>query len=64
MHSIYIRARKDLVKQRMKLPFVATDNRIFTILETWLPEWHAPDLAKLEKVVAQKKKDDSKLCIT
>ena len=52
------------MKQRMKLPFVATDNRIFTILETWLPEWHAPDLAKLEKVVAQKKKDDSKLCIT
>ncbi len=52
------------MKQWTKLPFVATEDTIFTILETWPPKWHAPDLEELEKVVAQKKKDDAKLRIT
>lgn len=52
MKNIYIRERKDLEKQWMKLPFVATYDVIFTILETWPPEWCAPDLEELEKVVA------------
>lgn len=64
MHNIYIKAWKDPTKQCMKLPFVATDDVIFMILETWPPKWRAPDLAKLEKGAAQKKKDDAKLCIT
>lgn len=34
MHNIYFRVPKDLVKQWMKLTFLATDNAIFTILET------------------------------
>lgn len=58
MHNIFIRARKDLMKQWMKLPFVATDDAIFTVLEAW------PPVAELESLVAHKKKDDAKLCIT
>lgn len=49
MHNIYIRARKDPMKQWTKLPFVAIGDAIFTILKTWPPEWHALDLAELEK---------------
>jgi len=48
----------------MKLPFVATDNAIFIVLETWPPKWRTPDFAELEKVAAQKNKDDAKLRIT
>lgn len=47
-----------------KRPFIATDNMIFIVLETWPPEWRVVGLAELEKVVAQKKKDDAKLRIT
>jgi len=60
MHNIYIRARK----QWMKLPFVATDDMIFTVLETWPLEWCALDMEELEKAIARKKKDDAKLCVT
>lgn len=34
------------------------------MLETWPLEWCTPDLANLEKTVAQKRKNDAKLCIT
>lgn len=64
MHNIYIRARKDVVKQWMKLASIATDDAIFTVLETWPLEWHAPDLTELEKATSQKKKDDAKLRVT
>jgi len=37
---------------------------IFIVVETWPLEWHAPDLAELEKIAAQHRKDDAKLCIT
>jgi len=50
MHNIYIKARKDPVKQWTKLPFVATDDAIFTVLETWPPKLHALDLVELENV--------------
>jgi len=63
MHNIFIRARKDPMKQWMKLPFVATDDAIFTVLESWPPKWCAPDIAELERSAVQKKKNDAKLCI-
>jgi len=56
MYNIYIRARKDLAKQWMKLLFVATNDTILIVLETWPSEQCAPDLAKLEKAETQKKK--------
>jgi len=52
MHNIYIKAQKDPTKQWAKLPFAATDDAIFTVLEAWPPEWHAPDHAELERVAA------------
>lgn len=64
MHNIYMRAWKDPKKQWMKLPFVATDNAIFTVLETWPLEWYALDLAELEKATSHKEKDDAELCVT
>ena len=49
MRKIYIRACKDPTKECVKLPFVATDDAIFTVLEAWPPEWHAPDLVEIER---------------
>lgn len=60
MHNIYIKACKDPTKQWMKLHFVATNEAIFNVLK----EWHAPDIAELERSAAQKKKDGAKLRIT
>lgn len=45
MHNIFIMAQKDSMKQWAKLPFLATEDTIFYVLETWTPERHAPDLA-------------------
>lgn len=50
MHNIYIKARKYLAQQWTKLPFLAIDDVIFIVLETWPPEWRALDLAELEKM--------------
>lgn len=64
IHNIYIKASKDLTKQWIKLPFLATDDVIFNVLEAWPPEWHTLDTAEIEKSAAQRKKDKAKLCIT
>lgn len=64
MHNIFIKVCKDSAKQWMKLPFVAIDDAIFTALETWPSQWHAPNLAELEKAASQKKKDNAKLRVT
>ena len=64
MHKIYIRARKDLTKQWTNLPFVATDDAIFNVLEAWPPEWCTPNIIEIEKSVAHKKKDKAKTRIT
>ena len=51
-HNIYIRACKDLAKKWSKLPFIAIDDVIFDVLETWLPEWRTLDITVVEKSVA------------
>ena len=61
LHSIYIRAHKDSTNQWSELPFVAMEDVIFDVLETWLLEWRAQNIAAMEKSVAQKKKEDAKL---
>lgn len=63
-HSIYIRAHKDLAKQWRKLPFVATDDFIFNILETWPLEWHTPSTTEIENSIAHRKKEEAKFRIT
>lgn len=53
--------RKDLAKKWSELPFIATDDVIFNVLDTWPPEWHTLDIIPVEKFVAQKKKEETKL---
>jgi len=64
MHSVYIKARKDLVQQWTKLPFIAINDAIFSVLESWPPKWHAPDLVEMDKATTQKQKDATKLHVT
>lgn len=51
------------MKKWTKLPFVATDDAIFNVLEAWPLEWCTPDIAKLDRSAAQKKKDIAKFRI-
>jgi len=53
MHNVYIQAWKDPAWQWVKLPFIATHDAIFEVMTTWPLEWHAPDLAKLDKIATQ-----------
>ena len=64
MHNIYIRAQKDPTKKWTKMPFVATNDALFNVLETWPPEWHVPNFTEIEKSTAQKKKEETKVCVT
>lgn len=52
LHIIYIRACNDLAKKSGELPFVATDDVIFDVLETRPLEWCTPDIVMMEKHVA------------
>lgn len=61
LHNIYTRAHKDPTKKWIEIHFVATDDVIFNVLETSLPEWHAPDITAIENFVAQRKKEEVKM---
>lgn len=63
-HQIYLKAHKDLAKKWSKLPFIATNDVIFDVLETWLSEWHTPDIIVVEKSFSQKNKEEAKLHMT
>jgi len=63
LHNISIKARKDPTNQWRELPFIAMDDVIFNVLETWLLEWHAPDLVTMDKSATQRKKEEAKLCM-
>lgn len=60
---VYIRARKDPAKKWNELSYLATDDVIFDVLESWLPEWRALSISAVavDKSAAQKKKDEAKL---
>jgi len=62
-HHVYIRARKDLAKMWHELPYLAIDDVIFAVLESWPPEWHAPasSVVEAEKSATQRKKEEAKL---
>jgi len=51
------------VKQWNELPYLATDDVIFDVLESWPPEWRAPSssIVESEKFVAQRKKEEVQL---
>lgn len=64
-HHIYIRALKDPAKKWNELPYMATDDVIFDVLEAWPLEWCTPAISSVEegKSAAQKKKKESKLWV-
>lgn len=53
MHNLYIRVRKDPKQTWVKLPFITTDDAIYEVMAAWSLEWHALDLATLERMVVQ-----------
>lgn len=48
----------------VNLPFITMDDAIFKVMVAWYLEWCTMDLAKLEKVIAQQQKQETKLHIT
>ena len=46
-----------------ELPYLATDDVIFAVLESWLSEWRASadSTVEVEKFVVQRKKEETKL---
>lgn len=62
-HHDFIRAQKDPMNTWHDLPYLATDNVIFAVLESWPSEWRAPasSMVEMEKSIAQYKKEETKL---
>lgn len=56
---------KDPTKKWNELPYMATDDVIFNVLEGWMPEWHTLAISTVEagKSVAQRKKEEAKLWV-
>lgn len=53
MHNLYVREHKDPTRKWVKLPFIAMDDAIFTMMESWPLEWLTPDLVEMEKIATQ-----------
>ena len=47
-HHVFIRVWKDATKTWHDLPYLVTNDLIFTVLESWLPEWHTPTDSAVE----------------
>lgn len=45
------------------MSFIATNDAIFEVMVSWSPEYHAPDLEKLQNIVAQQRNRETKMCI-
>ena len=54
MHNVYIKVHKDPAQNRTKIPFIAIDDLIFSVLESWPYTWRASDLVEKERKAAQK----------
>lgn len=62
-HHVYIRARKDPMNTWHELLYLATNDFIFSVLESWPPKWHAlaSSVVEAEKSTMLKRKDGTKL---
>jgi len=62
-HHMYIRAHKDPAKKWKELLYLAMDDVIFIVLESWPLEWRAPAISsmEMENSPAQRKKEGEKL---
>lgn len=62
-NHVFIKVQKDPMKTWHNLPYLATDDVIFIVLESWPPEWRALAGSTMEKYksIAQSKKEETKL---
>ena len=62
-HHVFIRAWKDPTKTWHSVPYLATDDDIFEVLESWPLEWHTAtgSVVEMDKFTAQRKKEETKL---
>lgn len=65
-HHVFIRVQKDPTKTWHDLPYLATDDMIFAVLESWLPKSRTPadSVVEMEKSTVQRKKEETKLRMT
>ena len=65
-HHVYVRACKNPTKKWNEFMYLATDDVIFAILESWPPEWCTPTIfmLEMEKSATQRKKEEAKLQMT
>ena len=61
MHHVYIRACEDPEQTWTTLPFIAINDAILVVLDTWPPEWHRPDVIWRDENAIQKQKAEAKL---
>ena len=63
IHHVFIRAWKDPMKTWHALPYLATKDVIFAVLESWLLEWRAPtgSAVETENSTVHRKKEETKL---
>ena len=60
MHHVYIRVRKDLEQTWTTLPFIAIDDDVYIVLDTWLPEWCGLDVVGRDQAAIQKQNATAK----
>ena len=61
-HHVFIKVRKDPTNTWHNLSYLATDDAIFAILESWPPKWCTPTSSMVEtnKSATQHKKEEKK----
>jgi len=56
MHNVYIRAHRDPEQKWTTLPFIAIDDVVFSVIDTWPPEWRTPYVVVRDETKMQKQK--------
>lgn len=60
MHCIYIRACKDPTRAWTSLPFVASDDVVDAVVDTWPPKWRGPEVVEHNEAAIWKLKEEVK----
>lgn len=60
LHHVYIKARKDPTQAWKSLWFIAINDVIDDIVDTWPAAWHGPLLEEHDKAAIWKKKEEAK----
>lgn len=60
MHHVYIWVRKDPKQTWTTVPFIAIDDIVSSVLNTWPPEWHGLDTVGHDETAIQNLKAAAK----